>query len=961
MSKLHKIIFLFFILFAYEAELFAAESVKNADDGAGLYLNTNVNLATAPECILDVASIVAIGVGITTGIAGSISGIASIIKGNALLSLPDPTTITKIKGAAAIVFGATTLATSLAQLTYVAIGGVGFGVCAGSFVRDPMTYFPKTSLASGETMIPKAWEGKMVRTIKNPNNPFPEYKPVSAEDYGSAKCTKDEKNCYFLGHGDSRAEKIIVCARGIVPVGVFNIEGCYAGANRAGWITGVGSSVFSGGGDNDYYDGPKSLLCPEEFRQVWRMPKKNPEPSTGFHKLGCNKGNLKKCTSDEEKYYVNPSYKKNSSLEDFKLTFDRPTCKEGVKKNGKWDPIYINGYKYTISQEGVNLCATLVGLGELPWVQKFKIGCVKSRTSNAMPRCAKSKPIYENYTLNSDGFIDYYGDPIGSGGIILRYDDTPCGNACALSALCGAVGAKFLNAPIPITSYLMGCVKESLNQMTYGCNSLSTGPGGQSEGMLYTVQRRLRIIIVLAMTLSIILFGMQSVLGDQEAFTLKGLSIFVLKLILVIYLTNTHTNKDGITENGMAKYIGFIDTISYSLQSMVMHSVTKNGLCSKIETAKYEVDIPGEGKKDLEYLRVWDLLDCKFAFYFSSGFANVTTGTIKSAYDPYDRPLFYQITAILNVPFRLIVSYIALGFFCLFLLFTIMQICELIICAFLAFSILVVVSPIFVPFILFKSQKQLFDSWVNQVLAYSLYPVLVFAFMGFLFISMDKLLFGDTYFVPTEAFSDGRKITSYAVDGSRDFAGKEECAGFNIANSGAQGIGEIPKGCDCGGVHCMLNASVISTKPSGTFIGKTTGADLYATKQGERFFLVGCLSLMFIMFIYYQLSKEIYGLLNALSGSMRSIIMHQNTTATQRMEGAGTIALGLLRTKPGGKKADGPQTSTGAKNEGDGNKARDALPGFGVESGGGGSLPGIESSSGAWSSGSIPGIGTKKK
>ena len=913
---MYKIIFLLFSLFLYQVEVFADD--VSVDTSEGVYIDIDHDKATGPECMLDSSSILALILSIHGGIISLEAGMKLVIKGAVLLSLPDPTTISKTEAAAAFALGGAGIAGGIASLTYAALIGTGFGVCAGSFVRDPMLYFPSTSKLDGQGAFPKDWEGRMMKQIRIQGTPIPKYRPISPGNSDGINCA-DEKDCYFLGKRASRAHKIIVCARSLIPVGVFSIEGCYKNTTRRGWITFVGKDVFSGGRDNDYYDGPKSLLCPEEFRQVWRMPR-DPD-SSGYRKLGCNRGDLKDCLKNHTtKNYVNPAFKKNSSLENYKLTFGRPACEEGRKSrtSGKWLPVYINGYKYTIAQYGVNLCATLVGLGEMPSPQQYKIGCIKTTTSNAMPKCSRSIPIYENYTTNSDGMIDYYGDELGSGGIVLRYDDTACGNSCALSALCQSVGGtKFLHAPIPITSYLMGCFRESLNQITYGCNSpLNINNSTNSnEGMLYTVQKRMRVIIILAIMLSIILFGIQIVLGDNVV-SLKEISIFFLKIILVIYLTTTHSSGD----NGMAKYIGYIDKISASLQAMVLHSVTKNGLCSAIESATYQVDIPGNGKKDLNYLRVWDLLDCKFAFYFSSGFSNKIGNS--SYTDPYDRPLFYQITAILSIPFRFIIAYLALAFFCIFLIFTIMQICELVICAFLAFSILTVVSPIFVPFILFKSQKQVFDSWVNQVFAYSLYPVLIFAFMGFLFISMDKLIFGDTIFVPVESFMDGRKITSYAVSDSKDFSATAECNGFTVASSASiQEIGDIPVGCDCAGTHCMLNASIISSKSSGKFFGKTTGATLkISTQKGEDRFVVGSLGLMFIMFIYYQLTKEIYGLLNALSGSMRSIIMHQATTATQRMEGAGTIALGLLRSK-GKKKGEGEglpkaETSTGAKSEG---------------------------------------------
>lgn len=916
MSKLHRILFLIFTLFLIQNNVFAADDDFKAENlDSDLRLTLHKSPATSPECLLDVSSIATIAVGTTTAITGAISGIKSIISGNALIALPEPWS--QVQGYAMITGGVIGIATAIAKATYVAIGGVGFGRCAASFVRDNVRYYPMFNADGSRN--PDG--GKMIRAIFNRDNQFMKFEPVVR----TPGCAND-KDCYYLGMPENKADKIVVCARGIMPVGIFSIDGCYKRAARRGWITFVGGDVFKGNG-SDYYNGPDSLLCPEEFRQVWRLPELEPD-NTGYHKLKCNEGNLKYCPKGS----VHPGFKSGSDLENYKLTFNKPTCKEGKKG----DKIYIDGYKYKITQNGVNLCATLTGLGELPWVQPFRIGCIKASTSNAIPKCAKSKPIFEDFTRDpTTGLINNYG----SQGLILRYDDAPCGHACNISALCTTVANGLFKAPIPITSYLMACIRESSSQMVYGCNSIIGATGSttpHTEGMLYTVQNRMRVIIILAMILSVTLFGMQVALGDN-VLKLGEITAYMLKLALVIYLTTTHSSGD----NGMARYMGYIDSISNNLQAMVMHSVTKNGLCKGVEDANYEIHIPGEGLKDLSYLRVWDMLDCKFAFYFSTAFSNTATAIAGSANDaafnPYDRPLFYQITGILNVPFRFIISFVALILFALFLIFTIMQICELVICAFLAFSILVIVSPIFVPFLLFKSQKQIFDAWINQVVAYSLYPVLIFAFMAFLFLSMDKLTFGETNFVPREGYVNGNKVQSYAIDSSQDFSSKTACNGFTISDFDHQQAGDLPIGCDCSGVNCMLNASVISSKSTDMFISKTSGATMKITGQGEKRFMVGCLSLMFIMFIYYQLTKEIYSLLNALAGSMRSIIMHGTKTASQRMEGAATIALGLFRGVNEKKGGGGPGVQTESSGgAGQSGQSRGGGPNVHTESSGGG-------------------------
>ena len=121
--KIYKIIFLLFTLFIHQVEVFADENSE------GLYMDTDRYKATASECLLDLTSILAIGVGVGTSISSIIAGVKSIAAGTALVALIDPTTLMQIKGAALIASGTIGIATGIAKLTYVAIGGVGFGVC----------------------------------------------------------------------------------------------------------------------------------------------------------------------------------------------------------------------------------------------------------------------------------------------------------------------------------------------------------------------------------------------------------------------------------------------------------------------------------------------------------------------------------------------------------------------------------------------------------------------------------------------------------------------------------------------------------------------------------------------------------------------------------------------------------------------------------------------------------------
>ncbi len=924
------IFLLLFFCFLFESKLIndaisapAPEKIENIDQLD--VSNTNYrSLATSPSCLLDIVGLVTLLSGFVGGIIEVAGGVASINSGIALLALPDPTTISKIKGTALKVSGWASVGVGIGAIVYSVLGGAGFGQCMHSFVKDPVEYYPDVMPSDHPDFDNR---GKMQMVLKDSNGRFKGFRPVEGYRYKNKigghdvdiEC-KNENDCYFIGRPSASADKITVCARGSFPNAIMPF---------AGWFEGCyGDTSWYGGGFSydviskyPYYNGPTSMLCPEEYRQVGRMPNLDTTDSNGYMKLKCTA----KDPNDCPKSMMSPLFRGSGDPERFKLYFGRPTCKTGEAGQ----TVQIGGYNYKIIEKaGVQLCARLTGLiGGLPWVQSYEIGCIKKLNMNLIPKCPASVPVYEDLEFDKDTGIIINNGGKNPKARIIRYDDSPCYNKCSVSQLCTTSVRGLFQAPIPITSYLMACMKDSIGNIVYGCNNLSISTNNnntghaKNSGMLYAMQKRMRGIVLLLIMLSVILFGMQLLFFDSPPKKSEVMA-FILKIAFVIYLTVDHGR-----ENGMTVYSQWVESISTELQAIVLNSknktsVTGGKLCD-YNDIDYIKNFPGENgtviKRDFSYLRVWDNLDCHFAYYLSNGLVNPLVSGYKSVV--FDQNIFHRVVSIIGLPIRFIFLILGSVLFAIFLLFVIIQVVELMILATMGFYILVMLSPIFVPFLLFKSTKQIFDAWVGQLIVYSLYPVILFAFMGFMFLVVDNIAFGQTIFTKSTGYVLGEKVRVFDVDTSKDFSAKCKNLGFNNSKNPVEPEeGDMVPGCDCDSVMCMMNSYVVKTKSSDSIFGPSVGAEIKANEAGTRKFQIGILGMMFAMLIFYQFAKVMPQIVQALSGSTRALMSagRRVRSASSRMEGLGGITAGAFTSterKDGDKNKNGkaPRTSASTK------------------------------------------------
>lgn len=837
-----KIIFTLFLIgllfFKVNFFVFADNSKDIVPNDAGDILNSfSSSVSTSPECYVNVGDLITYGIELAAGVAGIVIGVNLISTGSALLLAP--VVFTQIKGGIMIAAGAVSFAGGVYALGKFIADASGQTACYISFVRDPIEYYPN--------FIPdnhpdKSFEGLMKGVRLYPNGKFEKFKPVSN---------------YWEALPSNNSDRITVCSREPFPmIGVFEFKGCH-GKNQTGWIAGS-KNTFKTQPD---YSGKDSLLCPEEYRQIGRKPTEIQFPWE-IKKLACTEFSNKDCS---RKTLVSEFKTQQNSLKDFKLTFGKPTCKTmEFNTSDEKKSVNFNGYRFTAKAKGSKICAYIThGLGFMPLSKEWNIGCINKKSFNVAPKCYSSIPIYENFQIDPNtGGISNFGDPTYK---IIQYDNTPClntYNSCGISELCkNHQGDKVFQAPIPITSYIYGCIKGTSDNLFYGC-----GSGTNNQGMLSSFQKRLWPIVFLTLIISIISFAFKIIFIDSQI-KASTFTVFFMKIAFVIYFTN-QTGSGSNTHNGIEVYYNFLSKASNGLQAIVLNAASQtNGLCH-YDDSKY--DRRNEPGKYL-YLKAWDILDCRLVYYMTTSWFPWNK--------PFDSNMFQHTSAFLNYGISFLVMIIALILFVIFLFFWVMMITEILIVTGILSSLLILLSPIFVPFILFEATKKMFDQWVAKLITFSLYPVMIFAFLGFSFIMIDRMAFGETEFIqsPTEDFIMGRKVSYFQIDSSKDFSSKPSCQGINPSL--------IPAGCDCGGANCILNLVEIKSKNTTSFLGKTIGADVKSESSKVALTLHrNVFSLLFMIFIMYHLTKQINLLLDVLSGSSLTLSSIESQAPHTRME-----------------------------------------------------------------------------
>ncbi|NUY39235.1 conjugal transfer protein TraH [Wolbachia endosymbiont of Litomosoides brasiliensis] len=415
----------------------------------------------------------------------------------------------------------------------------------------------------------------------------------------------------------------------------------------------------------------------------------------------------------------------------------------------------IHGSTFKALRKMGRLCVELAsisafGISMTPWPQGVNVGCTELPPDPLAPMCDESKMKFKN----RDGVIVTDSDSIKDllkrneskdyktlikereekKEIFVGYDNKGCFSSYISEACYNQDGSKSL-APIPITSMIVQCIKESLDNLVAGKGA----PNGES--FMFVAQKRLRNTITAVLVLALILFSIKAISGGVRS--PQEIYMLIIKFALVIYFT---------TGNTMSHYYGELTKLSNGLSEIVLKASSESkGICN-YEAKDYKSDTI-----NYSYLAPWDRLDCRILFYLGAPLDGIagkigTGGVGILAVLLGAAPALLIASSVIGIICaggQILAALVAI-FMAVMMMMVILWVCYVFILSLIALSIIIALSPLFIPMVLFQHTKGYFDGWLRELITYSLYPVMLFTFLSFMFIACDKIYFKDLHFEKEE-------------------------------------------------------------------------------------------------------------------------------------------------------------------------------------------------------------------
>lgn len=437
-------------------------------------------------------------------------------------------------------------------------------------------------------------------------------------------------------------------------------------------------------------------------------------------------------------------------------------CK--VLKAGQSETIHKSTFK-AVRKMG-RLCVELssvsiLGIPMTPWPQGVDMGCTELLPDPLAPMCEKSVMIFKNKDGTGKekvpiGKDDDYKTIIRGkekeGKIFAGYDNKGCFSSYVSEACYNQAGSKSL-APLPITSMIVQCIKESLDNLVAGIDSSGSplrDKNGHNKGSFLSVaQKRLKNTVTAVLVLALILFSIKAMSGGVRS--PQEMYMLIIKFALVIYFTTGST---------MSHYYGELTRLSNGLSEIVLKASSESkGICN-YKAEDYEYDRTGK-KVSYSYLAPWDRLDCRVLFYLGAPLEGIggkigTGSVVTLAILLGAAPVLLVAGSIIGIIFaggQILVAIVCI-FMAILMMMVILWLCYVFILSLVALSVIVILSPLFIPMVLFQHTKGYFDGWVKELITYSLYPVILFAFLSFMFIACDKIFYRGLSFEQDKEYED---------------------------------------------------------------------------------------------------------------------------------------------------------------------------------------------------------------
>lgn len=307
---------------------------------------------------------------------------------------------------------------------------------------------------------------------------------------------------------------------------------------------------------------------------------------------------------------------------------------------------------------------------------------------------------------------------------------------------------KFLMSELHITSTVVGCIKDMLIKIFVKSPNVQVVNGPKPFFQVF--QERMKQIVSAALVLFATLLGIKIMTSGQPPQRAEMI-MYAIKFALVIYFAlgpGFYEVKNNQVEGLFPSLMQvpdelaniFLEAQNVNDPGQYCYFPYKQGnLLGENEVGVSEFGggvVATEGSRGNGFVKmtVWDLVDCKMVNYLTLGSCDYSLSGMLSAWFTSASLLSSKIGVILAI-----VSF----FYTLFVLMTMFKFAHIFILCMFTVTILIFLAPIFLLFMLFDATKNITTQWFKWILAYLIYPALLFAFVALIFATFDAVFYGN--------------------------------------------------------------------------------------------------------------------------------------------------------------------------------------------------------------------------
>lgn len=316
----------------------------------------------------------------------------------------------------------------------------------------------------------------------------------------------------------------------------------------------------------------------------------------------------------------------------------------------------------------------------------------------------------------------------------------------------GFEGSVESNWNAPIVSVAATCVYNSmLNIFILNNNFGQDEDSGEYNSTFFEHSQFLfRSAIFGIFTIYIILFGYRLIMNSEVPKQSEWIWT-ALKLAIVMFFA---------IGDGVQYIFPKLLDITTGLSAMYIVAISSTGI-SDYDYCNFDIN-----SYNNQISFIWDFIDCKMSKYIGlyNNENDMTTPYLLSL-----GPLVFFISfisylaffAIILLSILVVVSIVAL----------VARVAYIYFLSVVALAILFFVFPLIVLASLFEVTKDFFDRWLQLVIAFVIQPVLLFAFLGLLFLLMDYFYFGDNKnFTTLQNPPQHGSFITYSISNAGSFA-----------------------------------------------------------------------------------------------------------------------------------------------------------------------------------------------